>query len=95
MQRPPLNALCAGCSLLIASSSFAATIEPGGGDLSINQGQGFKAVNSVEANVGDSVMVGLAVPRQSCMATVGPQPGDKRAKPRFRASAKAKEDRVG
>ncbi len=34
-------------------------IELGHGDLSINQGQGFKPINSrVEANVGDSIMVG-------------------------------------
>ncbi len=32
---------------------------PGNGDLSVNQGQGFKPVDSrIEANVGDSVMVG-------------------------------------
>jgi hypothetical protein len=45
--------------VLIASPSWAATIEPGQGDLSINHGQGFKPINSrVDANVGDSVMVG-------------------------------------
>jgi hypothetical protein len=45
--------------VLIGSPSWAATIEPGQGDLSVNQGQGFKPVNSrVDANVGDSVMVG-------------------------------------
>jgi hypothetical protein len=38
---------------------WAATLEPGYGDLTINQGQGFKPINSrVDANVGDSVMVG-------------------------------------
>jgi hypothetical protein len=43
----------------MASQSWAATIEPGQGDLTINQGQGFKRVNGrANANVGDSVMVG-------------------------------------
>jgi hypothetical protein len=48
-----------GCALLIASPSWAAMVEPGLGDLTINKGQGFKAVKStITANVGDSVMVG-------------------------------------
>lgn len=48
-----------GCAILVASPSWAATIEPGLGDLTINQGQGFKPVSSAaNANVGDSVMVG-------------------------------------
>jgi hypothetical protein len=49
-----------GCSLLVVSASWAATIEPvQGGNLSLNQGQGFQPVNSrVDANVGDTVMVG-------------------------------------
>jgi hypothetical protein len=56
---PLLSKLCVGCSILAATPSFAATIEPGQGDLSVNQGQGFKPINSrIDANVGDSVMVG-------------------------------------
>ena len=36
-----------------------ATIEPGYGDLTINQGQGFQPLTSrTKANIGDSVMVG-------------------------------------
>jgi len=47
------------CAALLTTSSWAATIEPGQGNLSINQGQGFQPINSrVDANVGDSVMVG-------------------------------------
>lgn len=39
--------------------SGAAIVEPGYGDLTINQGQGFKPVTSrSSANIGDSVMVG-------------------------------------
>src|SRR5689334_9366933 len=54
-----VSALCVGCSLLIASQSWAATIESGQGDLTINQGKGFQPVTSRgTANVGDSVMVG-------------------------------------
>jgi hypothetical protein len=44
---------------LLSSSTWAASLQPGQGDLSINQGKGFQAVNNrVDANVGDSVMVG-------------------------------------
>jgi hypothetical protein len=51
--------LSIGCAVLAASPSWAAVIEPGVGDLSINQGQGFKPVTGhSSANVGDSVMVG-------------------------------------
>src|SRR5690242_19913580 len=54
-----VSALCVGCSLLIASQSWAATIEARQGDLTINQGEGFQPVTSRgTANVGDSVMVG-------------------------------------
>jgi hypothetical protein len=54
-----MSALSIGCAVLVASPSWAATIEPGSGDLTINQGQGFKPVTSrTSANVGDSVMVG-------------------------------------
>jgi hypothetical protein len=53
------SALCIGCTLLISSQSWAAIIEPGSGDLTINHGQGFKPITSrASANVGDSVMVG-------------------------------------
>lgn len=44
--------------MLLSTSSWAATVEPGQGNLTINQGQGFQPINSrVDANVGDSVMV--------------------------------------
>jgi hypothetical protein len=50
---------CIGCALLIASPAWAAMVEPGLGDLTVNRGQGFKPVTSrISANVGDSVMVG-------------------------------------
>ena len=55
-KQPFLGALC--IVMLLSSSAWAATIEPGQGALSINQGQGFQPVNSrIDANVGDSVMV--------------------------------------
>jgi hypothetical protein len=58
-KRPLVGALCFGCAVLLTSSTWAATLEPGQGDLSVNQGQGFQPVNSrVETKVGDSVMVG-------------------------------------
>lgn len=45
--------------MLIASPSWAAVVQPGFGDLTINQGQGFKPITgAANANVGDSVMVG-------------------------------------
>ena len=48
-----------GCSLLLVSASWAATIEPVQGNLSLNRGQGFQPVNSrIDANVGDTVVVG-------------------------------------
>ena len=71
--------LCLGCSLLVASQSMAATIEPGQGNASINQGQGFQPVNNrIDANVGDTVMVGpngfaTVVYDDGC--TVNVQPG--------------------
>lgn len=56
-KRPVVGAFC--LAMLVSSSSWAATIEPGQGNLSINQGQGFQPVNSrIDASVGDSVMVG-------------------------------------
>jgi hypothetical protein len=45
--------------VLVASPSWAAVVEPGQGNLSINQGHGFKPVKKpINARVGDSVMVG-------------------------------------
>jgi hypothetical protein len=56
---PIYRTVAFGCALLVASPSWAAVVEPGYGDLTINQGKGFKPVISrVDANVGDSVMVG-------------------------------------
>jgi hypothetical protein len=58
-RRRLFSALTIGCALLAASPSWAAVVEPGYGDLTINQGQGFKPVASrTDANVGDAVMVG-------------------------------------
>ena len=57
--RALLGVACFAIAFLASALSWAATIEPGQGDLSINQGQGFQAVNGrIDANVGDSVMVG-------------------------------------
>jgi hypothetical protein len=57
-RRPLFSALSIGCAVLVASPSWAAIVEPGYGDLTINQGQGFKPVTSrSNANIGDSVMV--------------------------------------
>jgi hypothetical protein len=73
-----VSGLCIGCTLLISSPSWAATVEPGFGDLTINQGQGFKPVKSgMNANVGDSVMVGpggaaTVVYADGCKVTVQP-----------------------
>jgi hypothetical protein len=67
-----------GCATLLVSSSWAATIEPGQGNLSVNQGQGFQPVNSrVDANVGDAVMVGpggaaTVTYEDGCKVTVQP-----------------------
>jgi hypothetical protein len=53
-----LGALSITCAVLVASPSWAAIVEPGYGDLTINQGHGFKPVPSrINARVGDSVMV--------------------------------------
>lgn len=55
-KRPFVGAFC--LAMLLSTSSWAATVEPGQGGLTINQGQGFQPINSrVDANVGDSVMV--------------------------------------
>lgn len=67
-------------SSTFANSSWAATIEPGQGNLSVNQGQGFQPINSrIDANVGDSVMVGsggaaTVAYDDGCKVTV--QPGE-------------------
>jgi hypothetical protein len=51
-------ALCIGCLLLAGSAASAATIAPVKGDVSVNQGQGFKKLAAAfEAKVGDAVMV--------------------------------------
>src|ERR1700746_1797825 len=58
-RRPLFSAMAIGCAVLTASPSWAAVVQPGVGDLTINQGKGFKPVTSgATANVGDSVMVG-------------------------------------
>jgi hypothetical protein len=58
-RRRLFSAVSIGCAVLVASPSWAATVEPGVGNLTINQGQGFKPVTTTaNANVGDSVMVG-------------------------------------
>jgi hypothetical protein len=52
------GALAAAVLSVVISSARAATIEPGQGNLSVNQGQGFRPVNNrIDANVGDAVMV--------------------------------------
>jgi hypothetical protein len=54
-----LAALCIGGGwLLIGTTAWAATVAPVKGDVSVNQGQGFKKLgSSFEAKVGDAVMV--------------------------------------
>ena len=68
-----------GGSLLLVSASWAATIEPVQGNLSLNQGQGFQPVNGrVDANVGDAVVVapgGAAAVTYSDGCKVTVQPG--------------------
>jgi hypothetical protein len=56
--RALLGVLSVGCSVLVASAASAATVQPVNGQVSINQGQGFKKLDgSFEAKVGDSIMV--------------------------------------
>jgi hypothetical protein len=56
-KRTIFGAFC--CVMLLSGSAWAATLQPGQGALSVNQGQGFQQVNTrIDANVGDSVMVG-------------------------------------
>jgi hypothetical protein len=58
-RRRLFSALSIGCAVLVATPSWAAVVEPGYGDLTINQGQGFKPVTSgTNANVGDAVIDG-------------------------------------
>jgi hypothetical protein len=68
-----------GGSVLLVSASWAATIEPVQGNLSLNRGQGFRPVNSrVDANVGDTVVVapgGAAAVTYSDGCKVSVQPG--------------------
>ncbi len=53
-----IGCLGIGCLLLAGSAASAATIEPVKGDISVNQGQGFKRVEAAfEAKIGDAVMV--------------------------------------
>ena len=53
-----LAAVSVGCLLLAGSAAAAATIAPVKGDVSVNQGQGFKKLDAAfEAKVGDAVMV--------------------------------------
>jgi len=55
--RPAISVFC--CAMLFTSPTWAATLEPGQGNLFVSQGQGFQQVNSrIDTNVGDSVMVG-------------------------------------
>jgi len=72
-----IGVLC--CAMVLSTSAWAATIEPGQGNLSINQGQGFQPVNGrIDANVGDSVMVapgGSATVVYDDGCTVSVQPG--------------------
>jgi hypothetical protein len=72
-----VGAFC--CAMLLSSSAWAASLQPGQGSLTLNQGQGFQPVNSrIDANVGDTVMVGpegsaTVVYDDGC--TVNVQPG--------------------
>ena len=55
-KRPFLGALC--FAMLLATPTWAASVQSGQGSLAINQGQGFQPINGrIDANVGDSVMV--------------------------------------
>lgn len=54
-----LGAVCFSTAFLFGTATWAADVQSGQGDLSINQGQGFQPVNGrVDANVGDSLLVG-------------------------------------
>jgi hypothetical protein len=73
------TALCVGCSLLAATASQAATVQPLQGQVSINQGQGFQPINgAVEAKEGDSIIVspgGSATVSYADGCSVGVHPG--------------------
>jgi len=77
-RRPFLATLSVACSLLVAGSCWAATVEPGQGNLYINHGQGYLPVTGpVEGNVGDSIMVspggsGVLVYADGCRVNVLP-----------------------
>ena len=77
-RRHLLSAISIGCAVFVGSPCWAATVEPGQGDVSINRGEGFKPINSrVDANVGDLVMVGpggaaTIVYDDSCKVNVQP-----------------------
>jgi hypothetical protein len=54
-----LGAVCFSAAFLFGTATWAADVQSVQGDVSINQGQGFQAVNGrVDANVGDSLMAG-------------------------------------
>jgi hypothetical protein len=66
-----LSAHCGiGCTVLSSASSWATTIEPGQGNLSINQGQGFK---SIQGRI--TAKVGVATITYDDGCKVGVQPG--------------------
>jgi hypothetical protein len=71
-----ISAFC--WAMLLSSSTWAASLQPGEGQVTVNQGQGFQQVNSrVDANVGDSVMVSpggsaTLVYDDGCKVTVQP-----------------------
>src|ERR1700692_2387600 len=77
--RPGLGTFCLGCFLLVGSACWAATVQSVQGSFYLNRGQGFQPVNgSVDANVGDSVMVSpgaIAVILYPDGCKVGVQPG--------------------
>lgn len=67
-KRSYVGALC--LATLLSTSSWAASIEPGQGSLTINQGQGFQPVNNrIDANVGDLSWLRPAARPRSFMMT--------------------------
>jgi hypothetical protein len=73
-----LGAACFASAFFFGTATWAADIQSVQGDLSVNQGQGFQAVNGrLDADVGDSVMVGpngsatVSYP-DGCQVTVQP-----------------------
>ena len=71
--------ICFIVAFLATTVCWAATIEPGQGDLSINQGQGYQRVDGrINANAGDVVMVspgGSATVSYADGCQVNVQPG--------------------